>query len=331
MTTADANPRLIEVIRTQTEIAKLGHDLGRVMDLVAERAQQLTGADGAVVELAEGDDMVYRAATGSATSHLGLRLARADSLSGACIAAGAPLTCVDSESDPRVNVDACRRVGLRSMIVVPLHHQETVVGVLKVLSSKPAHFSDDDLNMLGLMSELIAAAMFHATRLGASKLFIQATTDALTGLPNRALFFERLRTCLARAQREDQRFGVLNMDMDGLKQINDTLGHRAGDAALQAFAQRLREGARASDTIARVGGDEFGVILSLVEGRDAASACASRFQQAIHGGSFTFGETRLPLAASIGLSLYPDDGTDLITLLDKADQAMYETKRARKR
>jgi diguanylate cyclase (GGDEF)-like protein len=330
MPPVDANPRLLEVIRTQTEIARLGHDLGSVMDLVAERTQQLTGADGAVVELAEETDMVYRAATGSATAHLGMRLARDNSLSGLCIAAGAPLNCVDSETDPRVNVEACRKIGLRSMIVVPLHHHNTVVGVLKVLSSRPNKFDDDDLHLLGLMSGLIAAAMFHATRLGASELFIQATHDALTGLPNRALFFERLQLCLAQARRENRRFGVLNLDMDGLKQINDNLGHRAGDAALQAFATRLRQCARAVDTVARVGGDEFAVILSQVESRDVAATCVQRYADAIRSEGFAFENTPLPLDASIGQALYPDDAEDLASLLDRADQAMYATKRAKK-
>ncbi|HKN78365.1 MAG TPA: sensor domain-containing diguanylate cyclase [Lysobacter sp.] len=330
MPPVDANPRLLEVIRTQTEIARLGHDLGSVMDLVAERTQQLTGADGAVVELAEDADMVYRAATGSATAHLGMRLARDNSLSGLCIAAGAPLNCVDSETDPRVNVEACRKIGLRSMIVVPLHHHNTVVGVLKVLSSRPNKFDDDDLHLLGLMSGLIAAAMFHATRLGASELFIQATHDALTGLPNRALFFERLHLCLAQARRENRRFGVLNLDMDGLKQINDNLGHRAGDAALQAFATRLRQCARAVDTVARVGGDEFAVILSQVDSRDVAATCVQRYADAIRREGFAFENTPLPLDASIGQALYPDDAEDLASLLDRADQAMYATKRAKK-
>jgi hypothetical protein len=99
-----ADPRLLlEIIRAQTEIAKLGMDLGAVMAFVAERVQQLTHAGGAIVELAEGDDMVYRAAAGMAKNQLGLRLKREGSMSGLCVAEGAALQCDDSEQDPRVD------------------------------------------------------------------------------------------------------------------------------------------------------------------------------------------------------------------------------------
>lgn len=117
--TAPSKMALLEIIRTQTEIAKAGMDLGNVMALVAERTQQLTNAVGAVVELAEGDDMVYRAASGSAASQLGLRIGREGSLSGLCVRERKILVCDDSETDERVDREACRKVGLRSMIVVP--------------------------------------------------------------------------------------------------------------------------------------------------------------------------------------------------------------------
>src|SRR5262245_60184328 len=109
-------PQLLAVIRTQTEIAKLGLDLSGVLALVADRARGITGAAGAVVEIAEGDEMVYRAASGSAAGLLGLRLRRSTSLSGLCVAAAVPLHCDDAEVDPRVDRDACHRVGLRSMV-----------------------------------------------------------------------------------------------------------------------------------------------------------------------------------------------------------------------
>ena len=321
--------RLLEVIRTQTDIAKLGLDLGGVMALVAERAQALTQAVGAVVELAEGGDMVYRAATGVAGAHLGMRLAQNSSLSGLCIREGQPLQCPDAETDARVDREACRRIGLRSMIVVPLRHHDAVVGVLKVLSERPQAFDDDDLHQLGLMSDLIAAAMFHATKYGTSELFYLATHDGLTGLANRSLFLERLRQCLAQAQREEKHFGLLNLDMDGLKPINDVYGHRAGDAAIRELAQRIKQASRESDTVARLGGDEFGVILSRVSDRDGALAHAQRLAQQIVQ-PFEFERQEIALDASIGVAVFPNDGAELDTLLDRADQSMYLTKRAKK-
>ena len=322
--------RLYEVIRAQTEIAKLGLDLGGVMSAVAERAQALTRADGAVVELAEGEHMVYRAASGSAAAHLGVRVPRAQSLSGLCIAEGTPLVCADSEDDPRVNREACRRVGLRSMLVVPLRHHDQVAGVLKVLSARPHAFGDGDVRVLELVSELIAAAMVHATRMGDDELFRQATHDALTGLPNRALFFERLQARLAQARRDTDRFGVLQIDMDGLKPINDRHGHAAGDEALRELAQRLREVARDLDTVARLGGDEFGVILSQVRDHDSIARCIDRYTQAVDASGFVFEAVPLEFGASIGGALFPDDGDAAAALLDHADHAMYAAKRGRK-
>lgn len=321
--------RLLDVIRTQTDIAKLGLDLGGVMALVAERAQRITRAFGAVVELAEGDDMVYRAAAGVAGPHLGMRLARATSLSGLCIREGRPLNCEDAETDTRVDREACRQIGLRSMIVVPLRHNEAPIGVLKVLSERPQAFDDDDLHLLGLMSDLIAAAMFHAATYATSELFHLATHDGLTGLANRSLFLERLRHCLAQAQREDSQFGLLNLDMDGLKPINDRYGHRAGDAAIRELALRIRQASRESDTVARLGGDEFGIILTRVSDRDGALAHARRLAEQIVQ-PFKFEQQEISLDASIGVAVFPNDGAELNALLDRADQAMYQSKRAKK-
>lgn len=320
--------RLVAVIQTQTEIARLGTDLGGVMALVTRRAVELTHADGAVIELAEGDDMAYRATSGIAESHLGLRLARGSSLSGLCIVQRKLLRCDDSELDPRVNREACRSIGLRSMIVVPLHHHDDVVGVLKVMAVEPSAFDEEDVHVLGLLSDLVAAAMFHAARHESDELFHRATHDALTGLPNRSLFYERLRNCLALAQRESRRFGVMNLDMDGLKPINDECGHRAGDAAICEMATRIRTATRSSDTVARLGGDEFGVLLAQVEHRDGVMAHAERMSQHITK-IFEFDRRPLRLGASIGFAIYPDDGDSLEVLLETADQAMYERKRAR--
>ena len=321
--------RLLQVIATQTEIAKLGLDLGSVMDLVAQRSQSLTGADGSVIELAEGDEMVYRASGGSAASMLGLRLKRAGSLSGLCVAEGHPLRCDDSETDSRVDREACRKVGLRSMIVVPLKHNDTVVGVLKVLSGRAAYFGEHDARLLLLMSELIAAAMYHAARFETSELFYRATHDPLTGLANRALFYDRLRNQLARAGREHKRFALLNLDMDNLKPINDQLGHRAGDAAIQTLAERIRSVSREGDTVARMGGDEFAMLVANLTESEDADSITQRIGRIISA-PFAFEQRPVPIGASIGYAVYPDNGTEPDGLLEHADQEMYKTKRERK-
>jgi diguanylate cyclase (GGDEF)-like protein len=330
MNEANLSPALLlEVIKTQTEIARLGVDLGSVMQLVCQRASSLIAAGGAVVELAEGEEMVYRAAAGFAGSQLGLRLRRDGSLSGLCVAQEKILQCDDSELDDRVDRAACRKVGLRSMLVVPLRHDEQTVGVLKVMSAKVAAFTEQDVQLLGLMSELIGAAMYHAVKFETNDLYYRATHDALTSLANRALFFDRLRQQMAHAGRRQCKVGILNIDMDGLKAINDSFGHRAGDAAICEVASRISAELREDDLAARLGGDEFGVILSGVRDRGSVEQKCSSMAERIRT-PFEFEGRALCLGASIGLAICPEDGTQMEQLIEIADQAMYSVKHARR-
>src|SRR6516165_11286380 len=175
----DDAERLSAIIATQQEIATAGLDLGTVMTLVAYRTQALTGAAGAAVVWAEGDEMVYRAASGTAAHCLGLRLKRDASLSGRCVRSGQALRCDDAEADERVDRQMCRVVGLRSMIAVPLLYDRRAVGVLKVLSPQPGAFSDRDVQTLQLMSGLLAAALSHAAAFEARQALVEERTGAL--------------------------------------------------------------------------------------------------------------------------------------------------------
>ncbi|HEY8881149.1 MAG TPA: sensor domain-containing diguanylate cyclase [Roseateles sp.] len=325
--------KLLEVIAIQTEVARLGLDLGGLMGLVVQRTLGLVGADGAAVELAEGEDMVYRATAGMAQGSLGLRLKRGASLSGLCVRQGRVLHCDDALLDPRTDRAACEKLGLRSMVVVPLRHSGETVGVLKAMSSQVGHFNDRHFALLELLSDLVAAAMYFATRYAPGELFHKATHDGLTDLtdlPNRSLFLDRLRSSLAQAERDGQPLAVLMLDLNGLKPINDNHGHRAGDAALLEFAVRLSASVRQSDTAARLGGDEFGVLLRPLAPEGGLDATLARLRQQLNG-SFVFEGRRLPLAASMGAACFPDDGGDIAQLLELADQRMYRQKRALQR
>ncbi len=164
---------LTSVIEAQHEVMALGHDPERVMPVIAHRAQVMTDADSGVVELVDGDEMVYRAVAGGATGLVGLRLAIATSLSGLCVRTGEILRCEDTDTDDRVDREACRRVGARSMIVVPLRHDRVAVGVLKVTSARPGAFTDTHVDALELVAGFVSAALVHA----ADKLALQASEE----------------------------------------------------------------------------------------------------------------------------------------------------------
>ncbi|WP_233805980.1 putative bifunctional diguanylate cyclase/phosphodiesterase [Paraburkholderia sp. HP33-1] len=154
-----------------------------------------------------------------------------------------------------------------------------------------------------------------------------ATLDALTGLPNRATLTERIERAISVARRQHTSFAVLFMDLDGFKTINDSLGHSTGDAVLSAFAQRLQQCVGSSDTVARIGGDEFVVLAEHLTSGDDAAQLADGVLDRMRQGMWS-DEQPLQVMPSIGIALYPRDGDSVDTLLKHADAAMYEAKRA---
>lgn len=152
--------------------------------------------------------------------------------------------------------------------------------------------------------------------------------DTLTQLPNRRLFNDRLTQALARAQREQSSLALMFIDLDKFKPINDTYGHEAGDGVLQAVAKRIESGLRASDTAARVGGDEFLVLLPDLQSHDDALAVAEKIRLALEQPFVTSNGVTLLASASIGIAIYPDQARVQEDLLRLGDRAMYEAKNA---
>lgn len=153
----------------------------------------------------------------------------------------------------------------------------------------------------------------------------RAHHDPLTGLPNRRLLEDRVAQATAQADRRGERVAILFFDLDGFKVVNDTSGHAVGDELLRRIGQRLASRVRSSDTLARLGGDEFVIVVSNVETRATAARLATEIRRSLDA-PFEVEGGRHTVSASVGVSLYPDDGSDVATLLHHADRAMYRAK-----
>lgn len=165
----------------------------------------------------------------------------------------------------------------------------------------------------------------QAKRAAEAKLQNMAMFDELTGLPNRRMLFESLSQSLARARRDSCKLGLLYIDLDGFKSVNDNLGHNIGDLLLEQVARRLRTRTRGSDTLARIGGDEFTVILSRLNAESDADAAARSLLDALTAPFLVNGHS-IRIGASIGITIYPDHASESGQLLQQADCAMYAAK-----
>ena len=157
------------------------------------------------------------------------------------------------------------------------------------------------------------------------ELAYRATHDLLTGLPNRMLLKDRFSVAMAQAQRFQKKLGVIFLDLDRFKEVNDTLGHDAGDRLLYAVGNRLMELLRKTDTVARIGGDEFLLLLPNIEQVEDAINISQTVVDGLRA-PFIMDGHEVSISASIGIAIYPDDGPDVDTLVSRADKAMYEVK-----
>ena len=170
--------RLAVVIATQQEIAIRNPNLDAVMAVITDRTQKSLGADGAVIEMLEGDELVYRAASGIASAYVGLRIKVGTSLSGKCIATGQIMLCDDSQADARVDQAVCQRIGIRSLVVVPLFYQDDRIGVLKVVSAKPCAFTESDIHTLQLMAGFLAGSLHLASEFDAKNILLSQLQES---------------------------------------------------------------------------------------------------------------------------------------------------------
>ena len=457
-----SDQRLSLIIETQREIFASEEGLYASMQMIAERSQAITGADGAMVNLLHGDTLHTIGVSGAAVGAFDARRPVSGSIARFAIADGKSILISDCPNDPRIDQTMRARVGDHSLICVPLFRGREVFGTLNVMRQESEEpLSGEDLETLEMISVVLSSVVSRASEVEAREaqavainrfrtLFdeasigilrldkqgialevnpelasmlcalpeeicdaefseylvgadrwrfdsmfeeivsgkrnafqlelccrqatgeeiwvllravlepdvadapecvvamienitdrkraeselmrqaeineYQALHDPLTGLPNRILFTDRIGHAIQQAQRQKAKLAVALIDLDRFKEINDSLGHSAGDQVLISVGERMASVLRASDTVARLGGDEFGLVLSELSDADALLPVLERLQAAleepIHVQSLPIG-----IEASIGIAMYPDHGEDAQTLIQRADVAMYEAKR----
>ncbi len=218
---------------------------------------------------------------------------------------------------------SCAKLGFRNAYTFPILSGGDAIGMLEFFGARPRRL-DEQLRAvtLALGSQI---GQFIQRKQAEERLRHLAHNDVLTGLPNRVLFYDRLKQALAQARRNRWSVGVMFIDVDRFKYVNDTLGHSIGDQLLQQVASRLVQAVRADDTVGRLGGDEFAVVLTGLSGAHDASVVAQKLMTAFKA-PFLLDGRKLYVTASIGVTLYPDDSADQETLVRNADAAMYRAK-----
>jgi diguanylate cyclase (GGDEF)-like protein len=214
--------------------------------------------------------------------------------------------------------------GMTSVLTAPIWLQGKMVGIVchEHLGTK-RKWRMEEQNFAAAIADLVSLALEASERQRSAEMIrYQANYDLLTGLPNKMLFNERLSQALADANSSQSILGVMFLDLDRFKQINDTLGHLIGDRLLQGVSKRLVKCLREKDTIARWGGDEFTILLPNIKSKEDAAKIAERILEALKPDLEIDGH-HLHISSSIGIAIYPCDGTDSETLLKNADNALY--------
>jgi diguanylate cyclase (GGDEF)-like protein len=230
----------------------------------------------------------------------------------------------DLPTDTTLRGRPLRAHGVISGVTVLIGERDVPRGLLGAYTRAPRRFLSEDVDFLHAVAHVLAGAVERART--EERIRHDALHDALTGLPNRTLLLDRLRSALARAERSRGLVAVLFLDLDRLKVLNDSLGHHAGDELLLGVGPRLEGVLRASDTVARFGGDEFAVLLEGVDSEQAALKVAARIVRAFEQPFTIAGEPRF-CSASVGVVIAdPDAPGEATELLSAADAAMYRAK-----
>jgi diguanylate cyclase (GGDEF)-like protein len=316
---------LERLLRLQRSIVDR-RSLNEVLDALVESACELLGDDLAV--LWRGDDPdgpCQRMASIGVGQEAPSRQGRAGAVDGLGARAMREQRLVVHDAvsgpDPAALNEEFAAAGIRAAIAAPFYLGGSVAGSLGVASrDERREYGPRDHQVLLAFAECASLAFNHARALDEAQH--EAFHDGLTGLPNRSLFIDRLGHAIERGERSGAEVGVLFCDLDGFKTVNDSLGHSAGDRLLVSVADRLRECLRSADTVARLGGDDFAVLLEELRGPGDAARAAQRILNALDA-PFQLASREVYVTVSIGIAT---GTTDPDTLLRDADLAMYRAK-----
>ncbi|HEX9095488.1 MAG TPA: diguanylate cyclase [Candidatus Dormibacteraeota bacterium] len=268
------------------------------------------------------DELRVGAQSGYNVDITGLTISGDEGITGWVFTHGVAKIVPDARAEPRyIGVDD----QVRSELAFPLISRGRVVGVLNAESLQPDAFSEADVALMSAVGSQLASSLEVAQLHDSLKR--EASHDPLTRLNNRRLFLERIQQTVDRAVAAGDSFSIVFLDVDGLKRINDTYGHLAGDALLREVSNALTDAVRGEDVVARYGGDEF-VVLLPATGAAAAAVVAQRISDGIARHRFMAGRDLLQIpGVSLGVATFPQDGTTAEDLLAAADATLYRQKR----
>lgn len=315
------------------QLFEISQDIGRSLNLdemlsiLSLRVKKMVPYDSMAVYIRRGDRLVPEYVCGeNFRLFSSLEIPVGQGLSGWVVENNKPIVNGNPSVEPGYLNDPAKFSTLRSALAVPLEGKQSVVGVLALYRSDKDAFSRDNLRVMLAIASKVGMTIDHLLRLEAAES--TATTDFLTELPNARSLFVHLDSELARRARTGESVTVLVTDLDGFKAVNDRFGHLEGNRLLKAVAQCLKVNCREYDYVARMGGDEFVMVLPGLKRDDLLARVARLSSMITEAAREVIGEDIIGI--SVGAVHAPEDGRDAETLLGEADRRMYQMKEERK-
>jgi len=305
--------------------ASAGRTTAEQIQATLEAGKKLLSCSFAFIAEKEGNEMVQRYAAGESAFGVGHRRKLSESYLRHVLAQRDILAIDNLGVEPWQSDPARKDMTWTALVSTPIDVFGKLYGAVCFATEAPGgyHFRESDKDLVRLIAALCGSALerlTHEERLGTLAFY-----DGLTGLPNRVLFDDRATQTFVAARRHRQKFAILYVDLDHFKEVNDTHGHAGGDELLRVVAHRLLSIARESDTVARQGGDEFVVLQRFVSSSQDAMRLARRINESLRQ-PIALNDAVVTVSASIGLAIYPEDGTSTDELLVHADAALYKAK-----